>query len=317
MMRVVTAGASGISTWSYVSPALCATPDRSAAQCGHVAARMSFTTVGCSHRGRCAPGWPQRGCVASAGGFAAAFGFAPCDGGTLEFRGVFFGRPSRARRTAISARCRSISASLALPSLCNRSFSARSRPFSACRAAFSSRICWSRRSRTFGATTMRAAICVIVQVKHRFRPNFNHRGHMPARMASPLPIGHVEPNDTSRHSRSGKAPLGVSNHYFHNDDMPLAAYNVMKPHNGTEIKLGGCDAMPPALAAVSDGRMLATVGNPSCRIHGGAIVAGVGAVVGGEKTGQGGIPKNIVTDGPVVTKANAPGMMWMEEHFLI
>jgi ribose transport system substrate-binding protein len=75
--------------------------------------------------------------------------------------------------------------------------------------------------------------------------------------------------------------------------------------------------MPPALAAVSDGRMLATVRNPSCRIHGGAIVAGVAALVAGEKTGQGGIPKNIIVDGPVVTKSNAPGMMWMEQHFLI
>ena len=37
------------------------------------------------------------------------------------------------------------------------------------------------------------------------------------------------------------------------------------------------------------------------------IVAGVSAVVGGEKTGDGGIPKNVVTDGPVVTKANAAG----------
>ncbi len=107
--------------------------------------------------------------------------------------------------------------------------------------------------------------------------------------------------------------------YFHNDDMALAAYNVMKAHNRTGIKIGGCDAMPPALAAVSDGRMLATVRNPSCRIHGGAIIAGVAAVVSGEKTGMGNgtIPKNIITDGPVVTKANAPGMMWMEEHFLI
>jgi ribose transport system substrate-binding protein len=108
--------------------------------------------------------------------------------------------------------------------------------------------------------------------------------------------------------------------YFHNDDMALAAYNVMKAHNRTEIKIGGCDAMPPALEAVNDGRMLATVRNPSCRIHGGAIVAGVAAVVSGENTGSGGpgtIPKNIVADGPVVTKANAPGMMWMEEHFLI
>jgi ribose transport system substrate-binding protein len=107
--------------------------------------------------------------------------------------------------------------------------------------------------------------------------------------------------------------------YFHNDDMALAAYNVMKTHGRTKILIGGTDAMPPALEAVSDGRMHATVRNPSCRIHGGAIVAGVAAVVGGEKTGNPltGIPKHIVTDGPVVTKANAPGMMWMERHYLI
>jgi ribose transport system substrate-binding protein len=104
--------------------------------------------------------------------------------------------------------------------------------------------------------------------------------------------------------------------YFHNDDMALAAYNVMKAHKRTDIKIGGCDAMPPALAAVAEGRMHATVRNPSCRIHGGAIVAGVAAVAG-EKTGKGGIPKNVVADGPVVTKANAEGMLWMEDHFLI
>ncbi len=104
--------------------------------------------------------------------------------------------------------------------------------------------------------------------------------------------------------------------FFHNDDMALSAYNVMKAHGRTDIKIGGVDAMPPALAAVSDGRMLATVRNPSSRIHGGAIVTGVAAVVGGEKTGAG-IPKSIVTDGPVVTKANAPGMAWMQAHFLI
>ena len=107
--------------------------------------------------------------------------------------------------------------------------------------------------------------------------------------------------------------------YFHNDDMALAAYNVMKARGRTSIKIGGCDAMPPALAAVADGRMHATVRNPSCRIHGGAIVAGVAAIVAGQKTGDGpgAIPKSIITDGPVVTKANAPGMMWMESNFLI
>jgi ribose transport system substrate-binding protein len=107
--------------------------------------------------------------------------------------------------------------------------------------------------------------------------------------------------------------------YFHNDDMALAAYNVMKAHGRTDILLGGCDAMPPALAAVVEGRMHATVRNPSCRIHGGAVLAGVAAVVSGEKTGNGPgmIPKNVITDGPVVTKANAPGMAWMESHYLI
>jgi ribose transport system substrate-binding protein len=104
--------------------------------------------------------------------------------------------------------------------------------------------------------------------------------------------------------------------FFHNDDMALAAYKVMQAKGRTETKIGGVDAMPPAIKAVQDGQMLATVRNPSCRIHGGAIVAGVQAVVHGAKTGKD-IPKNIVTDGPVVTKANADGMLWMQEQFLI
>ena len=37
----------------------------------------------------------------------------------------------------------------------------------------------------------------------------------------------------------------------------------------------------------------------------------------GEKTGAEGIPKNIVADGPVVTKENAPGLQWMEAHYMI
>src|SRR5271169_3959250 len=105
--------------------------------------------------------------------------------------------------------------------------------------------------------------------------------------------------------------------FFHNDDMALAASKVMQAKGRTETKIGGVDAMPPAIKAVQEGAMYATVRNPSCRIHGGSIIAGVNAVVNGEKTGAGGIPKNIVTDGPVVTKANADGMLWMEEQFLI
>lgn len=104
--------------------------------------------------------------------------------------------------------------------------------------------------------------------------------------------------------------------FFHNDDMALAAHKVMQAKGREGILIGGVDAMPPAIAAVSDGRMFATVRNPSCRIHGGAIIAGVAAVVHGTKTGEG-IPKHIITDGPVVTKENAPGLAWMQEQFLI
>lgn len=104
--------------------------------------------------------------------------------------------------------------------------------------------------------------------------------------------------------------------FFHNDDMALAASNAMQRAGRTDILIGGVDAMPPAIEAVLDGRMFATVRNPSCRIHGGALMAGVAAVLTGESTGNG-IPKHVITDGPVVTTANAEGMLWMQNHFLI
>lgn len=108
----------------------------------------------------------------------------------------------------------------------------------------------------------------------------------------------------------------ISAAFFHNDDMALAASNVMKARGRTDILVGGVDAMPPAVEAVLDGRMHATVRNPSCRIHGGAVIAGVAAFLTGEKTGDG-VPKHVITDGPVVTKENAPGMQWMQKHFLV
>ena len=91
---------------------------------------------------------------------------------------------------------------------------------------------------------------------------------------------------------------------------------VREQQDRSEILIGGVDAMPPAIEAVIDGRMYATVRNPSCRIHGGALMAGVAAVLTGESTGEG-IPKHIITDGPVVTQANAEGMLWMQKHYLI
>src|SRR5919201_6334142 len=42
--------------------------------------------------------------------------------------------------------------------------------------------------------------------------------------------------------------------FFHNDDMALAAYNIMKARNRTNILIGGVDAPPPALPAGREGR---------------------------------------------------------------
>ena len=108
----------------------------------------------------------------------------------------------------------------------------------------------------------------------------------------------------------------ISAAFFHNDDMALAALEVMRARNRTETLVGGVDAMPPAIQAVLDGRMYATVRNSSCRIHGGAIVAGVEAALAAKKT-PAAPPRQIVVDGPIVTQANAPGLLWMEDHFLI
>jgi ribose transport system substrate-binding protein len=99
--------------------------------------------------------------------------------------------------------------------------------------------------------------------------------------------------------------------FFHSDDMGLAASKVIK-NAGRDIKLGSVDAMPEAIEAVKDGRLLVSVRNSSVRIHWGALVIGAMAA-----TGTKNIPKYIQIDGPVVTKDIADGMAFMEAHFLL
>lgn len=104
--------------------------------------------------------------------------------------------------------------------------------------------------------------------------------------------------------------------FFHNDDMALAAFNVIKAKGREGIKLSGIDAMPPGVNAVLDGTLVATVRNPSCRIHGWAVASGVAAAVGGEKSGTD-IPTYIWADGPVITPETAAGHLWLQKNFLI
>ncbi len=101
--------------------------------------------------------------------------------------------------------------------------------------------------------------------------------------------------------------------YFHNDDMALAgARAIRNAGREKEIKIGGVDGMPEAIKAVRDGVLLTSVRNPACRIHWGALMIGAMAA-----TGTKDIPKYILMDGPVVTRENAPGLLFMQEQFLL
>lgn len=99
--------------------------------------------------------------------------------------------------------------------------------------------------------------------------------------------------------------------FFHNDDMALAGAKVIK-NAGKTIPISGVDAMQPAIQAVIDGTMVATVRNPAGRIHWGALMIGILV-----STGVKNIPTYILADGPTVTSKNGPGMIFMEDQFLL
>lgn len=99
--------------------------------------------------------------------------------------------------------------------------------------------------------------------------------------------------------------------FFHSDDMALAASKVIR-NAGRDVKLGSVDAMPEAISAIKDGRLMVSVRNSSARIHWGALMIGALAATSAKD-----IPKYIQVDGPVVTKDIADGVAFMEAHFLL
>jgi ABC-type sugar transport system substrate-binding protein len=105
---------------------------------------------------------------------------------------------------------------------------------------------------------------------------------------------------------------------------------------GDQVFVGGVDAMPNALEAIADGRLVATARNPSNRIHGWAVVAGAYAATVGLEQARKDIPFFVLADGPAIyggvasdpALAATPwklsnyglssieGQLWLEERFL-
>jgi ribose transport system substrate-binding protein len=102
--------------------------------------------------------------------------------------------------------------------------------------------------------------------------------------------------------------------FFHSDDMALAAQSVVEAAGKQDqVLLVGVDGLKNAAEAILEDRLLASVINPSGRIHGGAIWAGY-LTVSGTDMAEGGVPKFIRTDGGPITKDNAAGYIWLHDN---
>lgn len=106
----------------------------------------------------------------------------------------------------------------------------------------------------------------------------------------------------------------VKGGFFHSDDMALAARSVVEAAGlQDQVLIVGVDGLKNACEAILEDKLLASVINPSGRIHGGAIWAGY-LTVSETDLAQGGIPKFIRTDGGPITKDNAAGYIWLHDN---
>jgi ribose transport system substrate-binding protein len=122
-----------------------------------------------------------------------------------------------------------------------------------------------------------------------------------------------------------------------NDDMALAARQIVENVGLDEqVLIGGVDAMPPAIEAVRDGRLVATARNSANRIHGWAVIAGAYAASIGLDAAREEIPFYVLADGPAIFAdidsnpelaeepwklrnyglSPADGLLWAEDQYL-
>ena len=106
----------------------------------------------------------------------------------------------------------------------------------------------------------------------------------------------------------------VKGGFFHSDDMALAAASVIEAAGKQDqVKIVGVDGLKNACEAILEGRMLASVINPSGRIHGGAIWAGY-LTLSETDMAEAGVPKFIRADGGPITADNAAGYIWLHDN---
>jgi ribose transport system substrate-binding protein len=96
--------------------------------------------------------------------------------------------------------------------------------------------------------------------------------------------------------------------------MALAAASVIEAAGKQDqVMIVGVDGQKNACDAILADQMMASIINPSGRIHGGAMWAGYLTVSGTDRS-EGGVPKFIRTDGGPITKQNAAGYIWLHDN---
>jgi ribose transport system substrate-binding protein len=110
-------------------------------------------------------------------------------------------------------------------------------------------------------------------------------------------------------SRFPKIDIG----YFMSDDMAFAALKVLKGVNRDgKTKIGGTDAMPPAIDAIKSGEFVASYRHSSQRVHVFPLFIGRAMKMGAIDEA----PREIKLDGPLVTKDNADTVKWLQQDHL-
>lgn len=100
--------------------------------------------------------------------------------------------------------------------------------------------------------------------------------------------------------------------YFENDDMAFAGLKVLKSAGRAgKTLIGGNDAMPPACLAVKSGEFVATVRHSAERVHCYPVFIGRAIKMG--LLSDHDLPRDLKIDGPLVTKANADSVRFLEQ----
>lgn len=100
----------------------------------------------------------------------------------------------------------------------------------------------------------------------------------------------------------------ISAAYAHNDDMALAIVQALTAA-GRKAFVGGCDGMPPAIQAVKDGKLAATMRHSTVRLNMYAVIIGQAFKRGIISA----VPKKVVVDGLLVTPDNAESLIFLQQ----